>query len=553
LIDRGVIKGIVPKSYIPTSNEFYEGRWFAGANYLTTKVVEILGQTVPIGTDILFVSEQDDTAVIYIEICEDLWVAVPPRSPAAIAGATVIVNPSASNELVGKSEYRRALIEQQSGRCISAYVYASAGAGESTTDVVFGGHCLIAENGANLKENKRFVQGSSGIIADLDTPALVQERLKTTSFAQSSRETVKNEYRRVKVNLPLAVPEVLERPNPFSPFVPIKPAERVKVCQEVFSIQAAGLSGKLRSMKREMVRNRIRGDPHVVIGVSGGLDSALALMICDKAFRDLKFDRANIHAYSMPSMACTSERTKSNADLLAKALGIELKEIAIDSLLKEILASIGRDGITQDTAYENAQARARTLILMEIANTLGMAIVIGTGNLSELALGWCTFIGDHASHYSVNCGVPKTLVRHVIGWISQTGSPKLRRALNSILRTPVSPELTSSKDGEIAQITEEKTGPYALHDFFLYHFVRRGCTPRKILYLAKLAFKDKYGKDEIKRWLKVFITRFFAAQFKRLMTPEGPRVGLVDLSSRSGWRMPPDVTPKQWLDDLDYS
>ena len=550
LIDRGVIKGIVPKSYIPTSNEFYEGRWFAGADRLTVKVVEILGQTVPIGTDILFVSEQDDTAVVYIEICEDLWVPVPPSSSAAIAGATVIVNPSASNELVGKSDYRRALVEQQSGRCVCAYMYASAGTGESTVDVVFGGHCMIAENGVNLRENKRFVQGSSGITVDLDTQALVQERIRTTSFTQSSREIINCEYRRVLVNLPLAVPEVLKRLNPLSPFVPEDPARQAKVCQEVFSIQSAGLSGKLKSIKREMVRNGLPGDPHVVIGVSGGLDSTLALLVCDKAFKDLKYDPANIHAYSMPSV-CTSRQTKSNAQMLTNAVGIKLEEIGINALVNQLLAAIGHDGITQDVAYENAQARVRTLILMQKTNMFIPAIVIGTGDLSELALGWCTFNGDHMSHYNVNCGVPKTLIRYVIAWRAKTGSPKMRRALKSILRTPISPELTSAIDGEITQITEEKIGPYALHDFFLYHFVRRGCTPRKILYLAKLAFKNRYAKNEIKHWLRIFIIRFFAAQFKRLVTPEGPRVGLVDLSSRGGLRMPSDISPEQWLSDLD--
>jgi NAD+ synthase (glutamine-hydrolysing) len=550
LIDHGKIMGIVPKSYIPSSNEFYEGRWFAGANCLTVDEVEIIGQIVPIGTDILFVSKQDDTAVIGIVICEDEWVPVPPSSSAAIAGATVIANLSASNELVGKANYRRELVKQQSGRCICAYLYCSAGPSESTTDVVFGGHLIIAENSIILKESKRFIQKSNTIVADIDTQALAQERIRTTSFAQSSDAIAEKQYRRIKVDLPLEVPNTLERPNPFSQFVPEDPARQEEVCLEVFAIQTAGLAWRLRSMKQQMLRDKMPDDPHVVIGVSGGLDSALALLVSFKAFTNLGYDLANIHAYSMPSV-CTSCNTKSNADLLAKALGIELEKIPIDALVNQILAAIGHDGITQDVIYENAQARARTLILMEQTNIFIPSIVIGTGDLSEIALGWCTYNGDQMSHYNVNCGVPKTLVRYVIDWAVKTSDQKLRQALTAILDTVISPELTSARPGEITQKTEEKIGPFVLHDFFLYHFVRRGSGPKKIVYLAKLAFSDKYDEVQIKRWLRVFINRFFANQFKRSSMPEGPRVGLVDLSPRGSLRIPSGISPEQWLAELD--
>jgi NAD+ synthase (glutamine-hydrolysing) len=550
VIDQGRIAGIVPKTYIPTSNEFYEGRWFVGADSLLHDEVIVLGQNVPIGTDILFRSKQNPTAVIGIEICEDLWVPVPPSSFAALAGATVIVNLSASNELVNKAEYRIELVKNQSGRCISAYVYASAGACESTTDVVFGGHCLAAENGRLIAQNERFAQKSTGIIVDLDTEELVQERIRTTSFAQSARK-FNNKYRAIEINLATDLPKELLRPNPASPFVSDEPVERAKACAEVFNIQVAGLAKRLRSMEDRMRARRIKGVPHVIIGLSGGLDSTLAYLVAVKAFEVLDYDLANIHIYSMPYGGCTSRATRSNANKLAKALGIKLSKIPIDRLTAEILRASGHDAKTQDVTFENAQARARTLILMQKSNMHLPAIVIGTGDLSELALGWCTFNGDHMSHYNVNCGVPKTLVSKVVDWVADTtDNKKLARTLKTILATPISPELTEVKSGKIAQITEEIIGPYALHDFFLYRMVRRGCRPGKIVYLAELAFAGIYSRPEIVKWLKVFVHRFFDAQFKRSSMPDGPRVGLVDLSQRGSLRMPSDMLPQAWVREM---
>ncbi len=530
VIDRGRIAGIVPKSFIPTSNEFYEGRWFAGADSLLQNEVTVLGQNVPIGTDILFRSKQNRTAVIGIEICEDLWVPVPPSSYAALAGATVIVNLSASNELVGKAEYRTELVKNQSGRCISAYVYASAGTCESTTDVVFGGHCLAAENGRLLAQNERFVQGPDGIIVDLDTEGQVQERIMTTSFAQSARK-VNNKYRVIGINLAVETPEKLLRPNPASPFVPDDPAERAKACEEVFNIQVAGLAKRLRSMEDRMFARRKKGDPHVIIGLSGGLDSTLAYLVAVKAFEVLSYDPANIHIYSMPYKGCTSRATRSNANKLAKALGIKLEEIPIDKLAAETLKASGHDGLAQDVAFEKAQARDRTLILMQKSNFYLPSIVVGTGDLSELALGWCTFNGDH-------------------WYASVTGNKKMARTLKAILATPISPELTQVASGKIAQKTEEIIGPYALHDFFLYHMVRRGSRPAKIVYLAELAFAGKFSRQVIIKWLKVFVVRFFDAQFKRSSMPDGPRVGLVDLSPRGSLRMPSDMLPQAWVREM---
>jgi NAD+ synthase (glutamine-hydrolysing) len=551
LIDRGEIAGIVLKSYIPSGNEFYERRWIAGADCLLDKEIKLFGKNVPIGTDILFVSKEDDTAVIAIEICEDLWVPIPPSSRAAIAGATIIVNLSASNELVGKAGYRRKLVEQQSGRCISAYVYCSAGVSESTTDTVFGGHCLIAENGVMLKESERFVQGPNGIIADLDTQVLALERSRSTSFAQSTREIANFRYRRIEVRLKASVPDKLERPNPRSLFVPENDEKRKEVCEEVFNIQTAGLSRRLRVMKGATGRGVSESDPHVVLGVSGGIDSTLAFLVCLEAYKKLGFDTSNIHLYSMPS-GNTSQETKSNACLLGLAANIGGSEIPIHDVVKEILLAIRHDGITQDVAYENAQARARTLILMEMANIFSPSIVIGTGDLSELALGWYTFSGDQMSHYNVNSGVPKTLAQALIGWYAKTrAEPELAQVLEAILATPISPELTSGDDGKILQITEDIIGPYVLHDFFLPHLIRRGSSPKKILYLAKLAFSGIYSEAEIKKWLRVFLRRFFNSQFKRQVTIEGLRVGSVDLSTRSFWRMPSEATARQWLEDLE--
>lgn len=559
LIDRGKIMGVVPKTYLPNGNEFYEDRWFAGADCLTEKEAEneaeneikLLGQIVPIGTDILFVSKEDDTVVVGIEICEDLWKPIPPSSYAAIAGATIIVNPSASNELVGKADYRKKLVEQQSGRCVTGYLYCSAGPSNSTPDGVLGGHCIASENGRIVRESELLVQGPNGLIVDFDPHVLAHERLRSTSFAQSSREIKDRRYRRIEVDLPLAIPEKLERPNPASLFVPENRIQREKVCKEVFDIQVAGLCRRLKIMKNRIKRQGKNDDPRVILGISAGIDSTLAFLVSLRAYEKMGYDVSNIHLYTMPS-ACTSTMTKSNAVLIGETSGIAVEEIPINGIVEQILQAISHDGLTQDTAYENAQARARTLVLMEMSNIFLPSIVIGTSDLSELALGWYTFSGDQISHFNVNSGVPKTLAIAMIGWFAKNlANPELKQVLKSILATPISPELTSSGKGKISQKTEDIIGPYELHDFFLPYVVRYGSEPQKILYLAKLAFAGKYSEAEIKKWLKVFLRRFFGQQFKRQISIEGIRVGAIDLSTRSFNRMPSETTVKQWIASLE--
>ena len=543
VINRGKIVGIVPKTYLPNGGEFYEARWFGSAPDLTVSEIELFGKIVPIGTDLLFPSKEDSNVIVGVEICEDIWTPIPPSSFLAVAGATVIVNLSASNELVGKAAYRRQLIAQQSGRCIAAYIYSCAGPGESTTDVVFGGHNIIAENGSILEESNRFEMKSTGITADLDLDLCVLNRMKTTSFAKCAHELRGRTFRRLKVSLPKCLPNKLQRPNPSMPFVPTIEADKAGVCADVFNIQTSGLIRRLKSI----------GCHDVVLGLSGGLDSTLALLVCLKAFERLSYSKSGIHVYTMPGFG-TTEGTKSNAIALAEACGIEIETIPIAVGSNQILQDIGHDTITQDVVFENAQARYRTTILMQKANQVG-GIVIGTGDLSESALGWCTYNGDHMSHYNVNCGVPKTLVRFVVEWVANNEvQPAVARVLQSIVDTPISPELTMPQQGIIAQRTEEIVGPYELHDFFLFHMVRRGSSPGKIMYLAEQAHGGaggKYGSAEIEKWLRMFITRFFKSQFKRSAVPDGPKVGSVALSPRGDWRMPSDASPEQWLQDLD--
>ena len=527
VIDRSKIVGVVPKTYLPTGGEFQEARWFASAHDLLVKEVEILGAKVPFGTDLLFRSTENPDIVVGVEICEDVWTPLPPSSYAAIAGATILVNPSASNELVGKAAYRRELVKQQAARCIAAYVYSCAGAGESTTDAVFAGHNMIAENGTILAESERFGLGATGALADIDVELCVMNRMRTPSFAKCSHELRNRPYRFIDVKICTEVPARLIRPNPLAPFVPTAAAEKAGVCADVFNIQTTGLIQRLKKM----------GCKDVVLGLSGGLDSTLALMVCVKAFERLGLDLSGIHAYTMPGFGTTKE-TKSNAIALARVVGVSLETIPITDGVNQVLGDIGHDLTTQDVTYENAQARYRTLILMEKANQIG-GIVIGTGDLSEAALGWCTYNGDHMSHYNVNTGVPKTLVRFVVEWVSEFAAPSPTDVvLKKILKTPISPELTRPTDGAITQKTEDIIGPYLLHDFFLFHLVRRGSGPKKILYLAKQSVGSMYTDEEIKKWLRVFIIRFFRNQFKRSSAPDGPKVGSVSLSQRGDWRMP---------------
>jgi len=531
----GRIVGVVPKSYLPTYGEFYEQRWFAPAAELTATEVEIGGERVPVGTDLVF--ELGDGAVLGVEICEDLWVPVPPSTRLALGGANIIANLSASNELVGKAEYRRQLVVGQSARLRCAYVYAGAGMGESSTDVVFSGHALVAENGQLLAEGERFAAESRVLTADVDVQALAGDRAAGNTFVGPERPVL----RRVSLGLKpptdaadAATRAALRRPLDPMPFVPSDEATREARTAEVFAIQATGLAARLRNAGRRKL----------VLGLSGGLDSTLALLVCLEAARRAGLGPEAVVTVTMPGQA-TSGRTKSNAHRLAEALGVAIDEVPIGAGATELLAAVKHDPAARDVVYENAQARYRTLVLMTVANQEYGGLVIGTGDLSEIALGWCTFTGDHISHYNVNAGVPKTLVRHVVAWAAR--QPQFAAAadiLKDILDTPVSPELVEG------QVTEDLIGPYELHDFFLYHLVRWRERPAKIRWLARQAFAERYDDDVIDKWLKKFLERFFTAQWKRSVASDGPKVGSVALSPRGDWRMPSDMSGELWLTDI---
>lgn len=523
---RGRLLGLVPKSYLPNTHEFYEQRWFQSAFILDMRDVDIAGQKcVPMSAKLVF-ADEDSGAVYGAEICEDMWAPVPPGACLAVAGANVIVNLSASNELVGKTEYRRSLVLGQSARGMCAYVYAGAGVGESTTDLVFGGHALIAENGTLLAEGPRFDPEPHIVYADVDVGFLEYDRRSNRTFSDS---TVNGITRFSFASGKTQPPKNLLRKVDPHPFVPDEAADRDARCEEILAIQSAGLATRLRAI----------GAKDVVLGLSGGLDSALALLVCVEAFRRLGLDRKGIHLFTMPGFG-TTKRTKGNAELLAEGFGIPIETIDISGTTRHHLKDIGRDESVKDITYENAQARGRTYVLMDEANKLG-AIVIGTGDLSELALGWCTFNGDQMSMYGVNGGVPKTLVRYIVKWYAERSGGAVATALEDILSTPVSPELLPAKDGKISQKTEDKVGPYELHDFFLYHFIRRGAPKEKIRFLASAAFKGVYSPSVIGKWLDVFFKRFYSQQFKRSVMPDGPKVGSINLSPRGDWRMPSDA------------
>lgn len=539
VVANGKICGIVPKTYIPGYKEFYEERWFASARDATSGDIELFGEQVPFGTDLLFPIEHSGGVTLGIEICEDLWMPLPPSSFQVLHGANIIANLSASNDLVGKAEYRRQLVVQQSARAIAGYIYTSCGVHESTTDVVFGGHAMIAENGSILTESRRFVRDGELIIADIDTEHLAADRVKTTSFGEGIHEAGDRKFRDIKIPHVSQKLKTLSRHiDPF-PFVPANPSERDARAKEIFSIQAAGLLRRIEAA----------GVQKLVIGLSGGLDSTLALLVSRRAAELVGISLKNILAFTMPGFGTTG-RTKQNAWRLARALAISIKEIDIRDGVALQLKKIGHNRKNQDTAFENAQARYRTETLMNIANK-EKGLVIGTGDLSEIALGWCTYTGDHISHYNVNCSVPKTLVKYLVQWVSETQvDAKTRAILKDILATPISPELTRPKRDEIAQKTEELIGPYELHDFFLYHFVRWGSSPTKILALATIAWGRKYRGAELKRWLRVFLERFFGNQWKRSVATDGPKVGSVSLSPRGDWRMPSDAKVQMWLEEL---
>ena len=527
----GKILGLVPKTHIPTYNEFYERRHFAKG--METPVEVRLDEThvVPMGTRLLFSCRQMPGLVMGAEICEDLWAPDPPSIGHALAGATVIVNLSASDETTGKDVYRKNLVSGQSARLICGYVYCSAGDGESTQDVVYSGHNLIAENGTVLAESARFVNES--IVTELDIQRLCEERRRMSTYGSTQIP-----YCRVEFDLKETQTELSRFVDP-APFVPGKKEDRDKRCEEIFMIQAMGLKKRLEHT----------GSRTAVVGISGGLDSTLALLVTVKAFDLLGMDHKGIVAVTMPGFG-TTDRTYENAVSLIRSLGADFREVGIAEAVRIHFRDIGQDENVHDVTYENGQARERTQILMDIANRLG-GMVIGTGDMSELALGWATYNGDHMSMYGVNASVPKTLVRHLVRWYADTcEDAELERVLLDVLDTPVSPELLPPEDGKISQKTEDIVGPYELHDFYLYYVLRFGCTPKKIYRLARYAFAGAYSDETIKKWLETFYRRFFSQQFKRSCLPDGPKVGTVAVSPRGDLRMPSDACARIWLEEL---
>jgi NAD+ synthase (glutamine-hydrolysing) len=542
VLQSGRVLGVVPKTFLAGYKEYYEERWFSSSREVSEGQVRLAGQAVPFGTDLLFALPEDPGVALAVEICEDLWAPIPPSSRHTVAGATVVLNPSASNDLVAKAEYRRELVRQQSARTLSAYVYANAGVHESTTDLVFGGHLLVAENGVLLAEGERFRRDGEIVVADVDVERLRVERARQTSFADAIHDGAPA-YRAVALSpVPAPQPHRLVRAVDPHPFVPADPATLDERCREVFSIQTAGLARRIEhvAVKR------------VVLGLSGGLDSTLALLVCGRTFDLLDLPRAGILAVTMPGFGTTA-RTLGSARRLAAASGAELREIDIRPACAQHIRDIGLDPKDREShTFQNLQARERTQVLMDLANKEA-GIVVGTGDLSEIALGWATFAGDHIAMYGVNAGVPKTLVRRLVEWVAAHHAREAERELlRAVLETPVSPELVPpAEDGAIAQKTEDLVGPYELVDFFLFCLLRWGAGPRKTLFLAEHAFAGRYDPPTLRRWLAVFLRRFFAQQWKRSVMPDGPKVGSVSLSPRGDWRMPSDADAEAWLRELE--
>ncbi len=562
ILHRQRVLGIVPKSFLPNYKEFYERRWFAPAMALPVSHLTLFGEEIPIGADLLFTASDWEELTLGVEICEDLWTPQPPSSRQALEGATLLANLSASNEVIGKVAYRRQLVSSQSARCIAGYVYSACGIEESTTDLVFSGHCLIAENGVFLAESPRFLLEDSLIVSDVDCERLLGERRRMGTFSEAlALPQATPALRRISFQFePRSVPKTLAREVDAHPFIPRGEADLRERCEEIFHIQVAGLGKRLQHLRK----------PPVAIGVSGGLDSTLALLVACRTGDWLGMERSRIIALTMPGFGTTT-RTKTNALALMEQLGVTSREIDIRPLCLEEMRQLGHrpfgidlDGLTveefsvqlrqlapeaqHDLVFENVQARMRTNLLM---NT---AFVIGTGDLSEFALGWATYNGDHMSMYNPNVSIPKTLVRFLVAWAAEhefTGPAQ--DILRAVVDTPISPELLpSTAAGEIQQVTEDVIGPYELHDFFLFHFLRYGAAPAKILYLASHArFARAYTREELRRWLRLFLQRFFANQFKRSCLPDGPKVGSVSLSPRGDWRMPSDAYAAGWLEDIE--
>jgi NAD+ synthase (glutamine-hydrolysing) len=537
VINKGKILGIVPKTFIPNDGEFYEKRWFTSSLSLISNEIKLFDEVVPIGTDILFRSINNKDICFGIEICADMWSIASPSTNYALNGATLLFNLSASNELIGKYDYRKSLVTMQSAKSLSAYIYTSCGISESSTDLVFSGHAMISENGSILEESERFIFDSQIIFNDIDVEKLVMLRYKDNNYMNS---VLKKEYRYIPFIL-RDVDTDLKRTYGRNPFVPSNELVRDERCNEIFNIQASALAKRLKHT----------GVKKCIIGISGGLDSTLAFLVTIKAFDKLGIDRKGIIGITMPGFGTTS-KTYNNSLYLVESFKATLREINIKDACLQHFKDINHDANTHDITYENTQARERTQILMDIANKEN-GLVIGTCDLSELALGWCTYNGDHMSMYAVNVSIPKTLVKYLVKWVADNQSiSKNKEVLYDILNTTISPELLPPNElGEIKQVTEDKIGPYELHDFFLYHFMRFGVKPSKILYIAKKTFKDVYTDEEIKKWLIVFIKRFFTQQFKRSCIPDGPKVGTVSLSPRGDLRMPSDAVYNTWLNDLE--
>lgn len=532
-VTQGKVLGLVPKTHIPNYNEFYERRHFAPGMKQPVPVALDEDTVVPMGTRVLFQCRQMPELKIGAEICEDVWAPNPPGVEHALAGATLLVNLSASDETTGKDMYRKSLVTGQSGRLICGYVYCSAGDGESTQDVVYSGHNLIAENGTLLAESRRFCNES--IYTELDMLRLNEERRRMSTFMTSDES-----YINVEFSLKEEKTELTRFVDP-APFVPGNKADREKRCEEIFMIQAMGLKKRLEHTHAATA----------VVGISGGLDSTLALLVMAKAFDLIGKDHKDIVAVTMPGFG-TTDRTYDNAVSLIKSLGATFREVSIVDSVRVHFKDIGQDEAVHDVTYENGQARERTQILMDIANKSG-GMVIGTGDMSELALGWATYNGDHMSMYGVNASVPKTLVRHLVCYYADTCADEtLQKVLYDVLDTPVSPELLPPEDGKISQKTEDIVGPYELHDFFLYYILRFGCTPKKIYRLANYAFAGIYDTETIQKWLKTFYRRFFSQQFKRSCLPDGPKVGTVAVSPRGDLRMPSDASARIWMEELEH-
>lgn len=533
VINKGEILGIVPKTYIPNYGEFYEKRWFSTSNTLTSRTIKLFGKDVPIGIDLIFRDREDDKFTFGIEVCEDLWSPKAPSVEAALNGATMIFNLSASNEVIGKYGYRKNLINMQSAKNVCAYIYSSSGVNESTTDLVFSGYAAISENGSTLVENNRFDFETNHIIRDVDIQRLMNSRIRDISFMGIGAAS---NYRVIDIDLKDNNTDLLRDYDAY-PFVPSNEAKRAERCNEIVNIQACGLAKRIKHT----------GMKKCVIGISGGLDSTLAFLVVIEAYRKLGISFDNLIGVTMPGFGTTG-RTYNNALTLMKNYGVTMREVSIKEASLQHFKDIGLDPEDRSVTYENTQARERTQILMDIANKEG-GLVIGTGDLSELALGWCTYNGDHMSMYAVNTSIPKTLVRYLVKYFADIEpNEECKKTILDILDTPISPELLPpSKDGKIEQQTESVVGPYILHDFYLYHFMRYGASPEKIRYIANKAFEGMYDSETIDKWLKFFINRFFSQQFKRSCLPDGPKVGTISVSPRGDLRMPSDADNSSWL------